>query len=260
MISEITDREELSQFLLKDPVGNAYLLGDLDPVYMPFCRWYGYRQALLLHYRGLSLPAVLTATNGDTGLEALKTLIAETLPRLPQRFLLHAREHHSQVLEGLGDLGGFKRVVRMGLKKDRYKKHPAGGAVRRLTHADTIKIMQLYEHFPDNFFEPYQLESGFYFGIENDDKSELAAIAGVHVYNPELDIAAIGNLVVRPDYRRRGYATEVTETLLSALFEHVSLVTLNVSMDNIAAVSTFEKFGFERHHVYYEGCVTNEPE
>ena len=44
-IEEMSDREELREFLMRDKLANAYLLGNLDPSYFQFCRWFGARQA-----------------------------------------------------------------------------------------------------------------------------------------------------------------------------------------------------------------------
>jgi len=270
-LPEITDTEELKRFLVRDRVANAYLLGDLDPSYMPYCTWYGARTssgelgALVLVYEGLRLPAVLTvappcADNLDqSAIKAALTMLDEVFGQvrqaLPREFWVHAWEHHRPLLDRHFHPGPLKPMIRMGLPRGSYQRKPVDVPVRRLGHVDTAKIMELYRYFPDHFFEPYQLESGLYFGVDGEDGDSLAAIAGIHVHSEAHDIAAIGNLVTHPAYRRRGHATAATTVLLDALFETVSLVTLNVEKTNVAAIRTFEKFGFTRHHVYFEGRV-----
>lgn len=270
-LPEVTDADELKRFLVRDRVANAYLLGDLDPAYLPYCTWYGGRTpsgelgALVLVYEGLRLPAVLTvappcADSADqdaikSGLGMLDEVFTQVRHALPREFWVHAWEHHRLLLDRHFEPGALKPMIRMGLTRQAYRRQASDVAVRRLGHVDTARIMALYGYFPDHFFEPYQLESGLYFGVDGDDGQSLAAIAGIHVHSRSHDIAAIGNLVTHPDYRRRGHATAVTTVLLDALFETVSLVTLNVEKTNVAAIKTFEKFGFTRHHVYYEGRV-----
>lgn len=268
---EVQDHEELRAFLTQDPIANAYLLGDLDPLYAPYCTWFGARDqdghlgALLLLYTGLRLPAVLTvappnAGSSDDGARAralalLDHLIHEVRPRLPKLFWVHAWEHHRPILEKHVLAADLKPMLRMALRREDYLPHPGSARVRRLGHVDTARIMELYSTSPDHFFEPYQLESGLYFGVDDPHLERLAAIAGIHVHSQAYDVAAIGNLVTHPDLRRRGYATAATTVLLDELFKTVSLVTLNVEEANVAAIKTFEKFGFQRHHVYFEGSV-----
>ncbi|MFB6352182.1 MAG: hypothetical protein ABEK29_10460 [Bradymonadaceae bacterium] len=84
-VEELDDRQELQEFLIQDKLANAYLLGDLDPDYFPFCHWYGTRapdgtlDSILCHYTGLSLPAVL-AIGSEVGVETLLTTCHDQLP------------------------------------------------------------------------------------------------------------------------------------------------------------------------------------
>lgn len=116
---------------------------------------------------------------------------------------------------------------------------------------------KLYEHYPDNFFEPYQLETGLYFGVRDEDIG-LASIAGIHVVSESHDVAVIGNFVTHPERRGRGYASACTARLLSELFETVSLVALNVQEDNEPAQRMYRNFGFEENNVFYEGRTTSD--
>jgi len=272
-IEELNDRDELRDFLTRDRVGNAYLLGDLDPVYLPYCTWYGNRvdgdlEAVLLLYSGLRMPVILTASSTATptyrpqehkerSARYLMQLLAGVGAQLPSPLWVHAWENHRPVLDAWFSKLSLKRMQRMGLERDAYIRPDigSGAKVRRLDHTDTAAIVELYRHFPDNFFEPYQLETGLYFGIDAGGGRGLAGIAGIHVHSQAHDIAAIGNLLVHPEHRRRGYATAVTSRLLDELFQTVSLVTLNVREGNVAAISTYKKFGFVRHRVYFEGQV-----
>ncbi len=264
-VEVLKDRDLLRSFLTRDRVGNAYLLGDLDPAYLPFCDWFGHfnedRQldALILLYKGLSLPVVLTVgppKEDEASRRGLTEIFDAVHGQLPESFWVHTWEHHLGTLDAHFSAGHLNRMIRMGLSRENYRPSNAEVRVRRLDHPDTAAIMALYRYYPDNFFEPYQLESGLYFGVDVDKGRGLAAIAGIHVFSQAYDIAAIGNLVTHPDHRRHGYATAVTTRLLDELFKSVSLVTLNVQEGNMAAIGTYEKFGFTHHHIYHEGRVT----
>lgn len=257
-VEQVRDREELRDFLMRDRLASAYLLGNLDPAYFQWCKAYGARdddgrlESLVLLYTGLSLPAVFTVGDerhfGDL-LEAIRT-------ELPERFHFHVQEKQLAALRGVYDPVELKRMWRMGLESQAYVHQDLSNPprVERLGHRDTAAIMELYQHYPDNLFEAYQLETGFYFGVR-DPELGLASIAGIHVFSEEHDVAVIGNFVTHPDRRGMGMATACTARLLDELFERVSFVALNVQADNEAAIHMYAKFGFDKNNIFYEGIV-----
>lgn len=258
----VEDREELREFLVSDRLANAYLLGNLDPSYFQFCRWHGMRRedgslgSIILHYTGLSLPVVFMAgTEPD-----FRALLEEAKRELPHRFHFHVLEDQMDVVREVFEPASSQRMLRMGLSRDRYLEHrgePRPGSAARLGHRDTASIMKLYEHYPDALFEPYQLETGLYFGVRDEDFG-LSSIAGIHVVSDDHDVAVIGNFVTHPDRRGQGLASACTQRLLDELFESVSLVALNVQEDNAPAVRMYENFGFEKNNVFYEGRTTSD--
>lgn len=260
-IEKLDDRRELQDFLVQDKLANAYLLGDLDPDYFPFCHWYGTRapdgtlESILCHYTGLSLPAVL-AIGSEVGVE---TLLTNCSSELPDRFHFHVTRPHLETLREDYELDHTRQMRRMGLHRSRHDNAQDDRHVRRLDHGDTAAIMKLYEHYPDNLFEPTQLETGYYFGVDGDD-GDLLSIAGVHVVSEDYDVAAIGNLVTHPEARGQGYATACTGRLLDELFEQVSLVALNVREDNSPAISVYTSFGFQQNSTFWEGRAVVEDE
>ena len=253
-VEKLTDREELRQFLIRDRLANAYLLGNLDPSYFQFCKWYGARDEsgelknLLLVYSGLSLPVVFTSGNG----EGLQKFLEASRDRIPDRFHYHVLEDQMAALEAVFDPPRAEAMIRMGLAREEFAPRKSDERVERLGHRDTAAIMDLYQHYPDNFFEPYQLETGLYFGIRGETE-ELVSMAGVHVVSETHDIAVIGNLVTHSEHRGSGLATICTARLLEELFERVSLVALNVGRENAPAVKLYENFGFRSNNVFFEG-------
>lgn len=253
-VEELSDRQELREFLVRDRLANAYLLGNLDPAYFQFCKWYGSRdedgklQNLLLLYTGLSLPVLFTSGNGD----GLEEFLRQSRQLVPERFHFHVLEEQMPALEAVYKPNGATAMSRMGLERKDYQKVNRDDRVERLGHRDTAAIMELYEHYPDNFFEPYQLETGLYFGARSDD-GRLVSMGGVHVVSEEHDVAVIGNLVTHSEYRGQGLATVVTGRLIDELFERVSLLALNVGKDNAPAIKLYENFGFRSNNVFFEG-------
>ncbi len=252
-VEELTDRDELRDFLTGDRLANAYLLGNLDPAYFQFCKWYGARddsgqlRNLMLVYRGLSLPVVFMSGNG----EGLEQFLEASQQVVPERFHFHVLEEQMPALQSVYPTTGASAMVRMGLRREDFEPVDGDERVERLGHRDTAAIMELYEHYPDNFFEAYQLETGLYFGIRDDER--LISMGGVHVLSEEHDVAVIGNLVTHSEYRGQGLATAVTGRLVEELFEQVSLLALNVGKDNEPAVQLYNNFGFESNNVFFEG-------
>ncbi|CAN0569631.1 unnamed protein product, partial [Laminaria digitata] len=235
----------------------AYLLGKLDPSYEPFCKWYGERsedgdlENLLLWYQGLSIPVAFMVSHAHANQRAFFEASAATLP---PRFHFHVIGDQMSTFRDACEVTHYKQMHRMGLERGSYKHLdlPASGTVERLGHRDTAAIMALYEHYPDHFFEPYQLETGLYFGVRDEDLG-LVSIAGVHVISPNHDVAVIGNLVTHPSARGRGLATACTRAVLEEILERVSFVALNVQVNNEPAIRMYTNFGFEPNNVFFEG-------
>ena len=245
------DEPDLIALLTKDPISSAYMLGDLDKPYAEHCQWYGLGngqiESLLLLYTGLRMPAVLT----KGVLEDIEALVEAARTDLPRRFYCHVRADHLAAFEPSFAITRPKEMIRMGLRKAGFTGAGQVDDVEALTHRDTAAIMQVYQHYPDNFFEPAQLGTGLYFGIKEGD--QLLSVAGIHVMSQAYDVAAIGNIVTLPDRRGEGFATRSVGRLLAALFEQVGHVALNVDLSNSAAVACYAKFGFQQEYTFIEG-------
>lgn len=252
---ELTDRASIGRFLERADVENAYQLGYLDDDYREYCSWFGAEdptlQTVVLVYSGLSRPGIFTAGN-PAGVKPLFKHFADRLPRIATG---HIARHHLEHTTSLYDSGEMRLMARMGLNRSSLRAEAivAGDVeVELLQHRDTAAIMKLYSHWRDNFFEPYQLESGLYFGVR-DEEGGLACIGGVHNVSEEFDIAAIGNLVTHPDHRGKGLARAVTSRLLTSVFERVGKVTLDVESGNTPAMRLYQHFGFAPAAEFWEG-------
>lgn len=67
------------------------------------------------------------------------------------------------------------------------------------------------------------------------------------------DTVDIVDLFVFPLYRRKHYASQLINYMISDVNETVKLFTLEVSVDNLAAIALYERFGFqiERKRLFY---------
>ena len=262
-LERVQDKSLLRQFLMKDRYANAYLLGKLDQAYDPFCKWYAQTDAtgditdLLLLYQGLSIPVTFFASATDRDPRHFFQLCQSVLPR---RFEFHVIHDDMSIFRDTYKVNAGQKMHRMGLERADYltatanlPDDPNAEMVERLGHRDTAAIMELYQHYPDHFFEPYQLESGLYFGVRHPEEGKLLSIAGVHSISHDYDVAVIGNLVTHPDARGKGLATACTATLLKELFQEVSFVALNVQYTNAPAIRMYTNFGFAPNNIFYEG-------
>ena len=244
---------ELESFLSIDPINSAYMLGDLDSPYAEHCQWFGLRdedlRSVLLVYSGLSVPAVLTKGSS----EDVEALVEATRTELPRRFICQIRTEHRRAFECYYDLQDEKSMLRMGCTREHFVETADSEGVVALNHRDTAAIMNLYTHYPDNFFEPAMLGTGLYFGVR--ENGELVSVAGLHVLSEQYDVAAIGNIVTHSDWRGQGLATRCVRRLLDELFKRVSNVTLNVERDNLPAIACYKKFGFTERYPFVEGIA-----
>ncbi|MFT6397038.1 MAG: GNAT superfamily N-acetyltransferase [Bradymonadia bacterium] len=252
--SEIRNSEHVAEFLLKEPEVNAYALGYLDAEYQERCHWVGDLRegdlvSLAMVYEGLTVPALFTAGRAD----GIRRLLKKLGSNLPERVTGHVPpEHRASVESVLRPVRPLKRVARMGLSADAFvDPGESDVVVDVLSHKDTGAILQLYSKWPDNLFEPFQLESGLYFGVRSG--GTLACIAGIHNLSETFDVAAIGNLVTHPDHRGEGYARACTAALLRTVLSRVGRVTLDVQEDNEPAVRTYTRFGFTQRAEFFEG-------
>jgi ribosomal protein S18 acetylase RimI-like enzyme len=129
------------------------------------------------------------------------------------------------------------------------------GPATRLGAADLAALRGLYEdgaareEIPD-FFEDSMVDGGIYYGVR--DAGELVAAAGTHVLTP--GAAAVGNVYVRHDARRRGLAARVTAAVARELRERgIETIVLNVRQDNTTAIRVYERLGFVMHGEFLEG-------
>jgi len=254
VIEEPRDRTRLLEILGADRVRNAYPIGAAAPGYADQVRFFwalkhGQPQAIITVYHGLSVPALFTW--GDV--ESLSLLFSRVVRQLPERTLLHRYPKHAPAYQKRIVPAGRRRVVRMSLVKKDFEPAKIEISPVGLSHGDTADIQSLYTNYPDSFFEPYQLETGFYRGIREGEK--LVSVAGVHLVSPELSFAMLGNIVTAPASQGRGYAGQLTSVTCQALFDVADLLVLDVPLETSNAVSVFDRLGFKVQFRYDQVLV-----
>jgi ribosomal protein S18 acetylase RimI-like enzyme len=254
-ITCLHEKSRIEAFLRRNVLLHIYSLGDLDDFFWPYTTWYalekdGQIQAITLMYTGASLPTLLALAETN-GLTFMRDLLGDLISALPKRFYAHLSPGVEETLEERYRLLSHGEHYKMGLKDPSRLAEVDTSEVMSLTTADLGDLRGLYSQaYPGNWFEPRMLETNQYFGIRQ--RGRLVSAAGVHVYSPRYAVAALGNIVTHPDFRRKGYATAATAKVCASLLGEVEAIGLNVKKDNEGAIKSYTRLGFEAAASYGE--------
>jgi len=247
--SELTDRSQILAYLQTDRLYAAYAIGDLEPGMFEQSTWAGAEQkgrlqALVLHFRGLRLPALFLM--GD--LDGLRTILKHVL--CPEMVYLTCRPEHLAMTRGFYVWDETMPMWRMVLQPTRFR--PVKGDCLRLGPMHSQQLTELYTLGGGSAFGPAQMQQGVFYGVLLDGC--LVAAAGTHVVSLTYGVAAVGSVFTHPDYRGRGYGTVTTSAVVAELLQRgIRDIVLNVSQDNAVAIRIYERLGFERYCPFLEG-------
>lgn len=205
----------------------------------------------LLDLPGAPTPVVYAVS--ATADEATLDLLGRLAPMLPDTFVITGPEGLSARLAADFHARWSAPHVKMHLA-DPTRLPPPSPDVVTLGRDDLDEVEQLFRADPHHgtFFHPGLLDTGCYVGVRDDG---LVALAGVHLVDEDLGLAALGNVTTRPDSRRRGLARATVATLCHRLRDAVDLIGLNVRRDNVAARALYERLGFAVVAAYEEAEV-----
>lgn len=258
--TERASRSALRERLEQDRRIHVYGLGDLTDAYWARSRWWQAGQATIGE---IGLPGdppeliVYGINAGDTN-DALH-LWGEVDPELPDRYF------------ATGPVG-FPRYL---TQRGRIVEYAAGEHVKYFLEnsspvldfdletgsrpierrdLDAIEALQATGTDPASFFHPGLLDDGPFHGVF--DGPDLVAMAGVHLCSQEMDVAAVGCVLVHPDHRGRGFGAAVTAAVCQSLLElGIGTIGLNVRAGNTAARVIYERLGFADVHRYEEALI-----
>ncbi len=250
-LRRITDKSQLKRFLSTNPAEALYFLGDLDDYYFPKCEWFfvedndAPRSVILLYKSSITTLLVLGSISG------VEHFLTEHLDLLPDEFYSAWFDRYDALMTNIFVIPNPKGMLRMTVTIETFKPINYSGEIKFLNLSHRDEVIRLLESYPGNFFEEYQLATGYYRGIFMDNR--LVAMAGVHTASVDTGVAAIGNVVTDAEYRKRGLAGYVTSGVVAALLKDHDLVGLNVGEDNQHAVRTYARLGFEVKMKFREG-------
>ncbi|MCB9077388.1 MAG: GNAT family N-acetyltransferase [Anaerolineaceae bacterium] len=253
------DRAEIEAYLRRTAPLHLYELGDLDDFFWPYTTWYAHRPAgdidqVALIYSGISLPVLLALT--PPPFEAMAALLRSIRPFLPKRIYAHLSSNLVEVLAGDYQIESHGPHHKMILANPAALAAVETSQVIPLAATDLDRLNALYQaSYPDNAFDARMLETGCFFGLEDD--GALVSVAGIHVYSEQYRVAALGNVTTHPAQRGRGMALAVCARLGQQLLERgIEHIGLNVKADNQAAIACYQKLGFEYVATYTEYMLT----
>ena len=245
----LTNPDDIRKLLRRDPIWSVYALGDLAAPMFPNTQWFTPDVTLVLHAFGTT---ILFADGTGS--------IREALDHVTWPVHLQVREDALAEIERYAVVEHQRQMWRMSWN-DRSATIRRGGTlvppgeVQRLGAADAPALLELYAdgdatgEAPD-FFHPSMVTDGVFFGVY--EEGVLAAAAGTHLFAPEENAAAIGNIYTMRGCRGRGLGRLVTTAVIEAV-TNIGTVGLNVRADNPAALHLYESLGFVRHCPFYEG-------
>jgi ribosomal protein S18 acetylase RimI-like enzyme len=245
-VISLHDKGTIETFLRKNADLHILSLGDLDDYFWPATTWYALESgqeclAIVLLYNSLPVPTLLAFSEN---LPPMRELIPSLSHLLPRRFTAH-------LTPGLEDLfrNGYRISPHGEYSKMALRDRSLAGAVDcsqvvRLDVAALDELVAFYSlTYPDNWFDSRMLQTGKYFAIKKDGK--IVSAAGIHVYSEHYRVAALGNIATHSDFRNQGFGTAVTARLCQELSENMDHIGLNVRADNRAAISCYNRLGFE---------------
>ncbi len=251
------DKAEIEAFLRKNVYLNIYSIGDLDDFFWHKTIWYGTKtsgqiQAIAMLYTEPPLPTLHAMGERH---EPMAELIRSIFHLLPTRFHAHLSPGLDEVFAERASVESSEKNYKMAIEDKSRLGQVDCSQVVALTIDDLDEMLTLYKDaYPGNWFDPRMLETGQYFGVRKDGR--LVSAAGVHVYSKEYKVASLGNIVTHPDHRTTGLAKSTTAKLCQSLTENVDHIGLNVTSQNAAAISLYEKLGFKIIAPYYECTIS----
>jgi RimJ/RimL family protein N-acetyltransferase len=242
------DGQRVRDFLKRNPICAAYLLGDLDPPYVEHTTWLASSWdeqmiAVILSYAGLSSPVVLSSGAPD----GVAQIVAQYVQELPAEAYAKVPVEHRDAWTPHFHLNEVQREWIMGLDVERFRPIATDNDIRRLRSGHPLSHFDgLYKHYPGHFFEPSQLERGVYYGVFVD--GTLVGVSGTHVFSPSTGVAVLGNIVTAAPNRGQGLATDCTSAVLQeVLAQGCRHVALQVSATNAPAIAVYRRLGFRYH-------------
>lgn len=260
---ERASRSALRERLEHDRHVHVYGLGDLTDAYWARSRWWQAGEATIgeIGLPGEPPDLIVYAINAGDPSDALH-LWGEVDHLLPDRYFATGPIGFPHYLTQRGRIVEFaagehvKYFLENSSAMVEIDHSRPESASRPLDRCDlgAIDALQATGDDPASFFHPGLFDDGPFHGVF--EGPELIAMAGVHVCSHELDVAAVGCVLVHPQHRGRGLGSVVTTAVCRSLLDRgIDTIGLNVRADNTPARAIYERLGFTEVHRYEEALI-----
>lgn len=238
------NRLQVINCLRNDPVKHIFALYDLQrewektEMHIVFNNK-NFVKGYLLIYRGLAYPSVIL--EGDRNVaEKLLTFLRE------ERFILHVSPELLAMVQGKYPNAKLYVEDWMVAKKGETRFFTSD-KTRRLRLRDAKLLAELYATFPERPHVEAELcreliKKGITYGVFVEEKLVSSACALIQL--PE--VWFIGRVLTHPNYRNRGYATQVVSALTEEALNSAEAAVLFVRSDNEAAKRVYLKIGYKK--------------
>jgi ribosomal protein S18 acetylase RimI-like enzyme len=248
---------ECIQLAASNPEKNLLLLADLYPPHLSLSKLFvmlrkGRVTDFSTTYRAFSNPSIVLGTKVST-----KTrLLHDMLSRVRGSFACICEPKELELFKDKAKVVDKHYEYQMILEELIKRGELCGeGKVELINRHELGKLDHFLRENGAPAWLPVQFDSGPYYCVKQQD--EIVSVAGVHFVTPQ--IAQLGNILTAEPYRGRGYATQCTYALTSALHSRSILVSLFVVEDNKQATWIYEKIGFrKRRRLVYASLHTPE--
>lgn len=132
---------------------------------------------------------------------------------------------------------------------------PDSVSIRPAERGDLLEVLRIEkasfpQPWPYDAFVRFLDESGFLVAIVPTDPAIAGFVVADTVTHHGQTIGHVKDLAVHPDYRRRGIGERLLERALATIATRdVTQVKLEVRRGNDAALTLYNKFGFDRRRV-----------
>ncbi len=251
----IKDKNILYSFFAKNKCLFSYQIGDLDDFFFKDSDYFALVEPqtqklleVIVLYKGLNTPTLLVF--GITkNLHLLLDLVKDFLPEM---FFCHYLPEYEKFFLTHFDMEDLGMHQKMFLAIESSSHQVDSSAIIKLGKNNKKELEDFFKDaYPDTYFEPYMLDTGYYYGLLN-NQSKIISVAGVHTYSKEFKLAVLGNIATHPDYRGRGNSYQLVSYLLATLKESSEFISLNVKADNLNAIKLYETLGFRKCINYKE--------
>lgn len=255
-ITSDANNDQAYSILSQDPVWNCFALASLE---LPLRKYSQFaiasqdgskERAICFILRHPILGQFLSPFGAEEGIAAILARIV-----LPSHPLIQAQQLHIPLLKrSYPPETTWKSLLRMAISSNSWRPlHTMPPRpIKHLDLSDVSALKNLYGQHPESAFSADLFTQGLFFGVYEGE--QIIAAGGTHALAPMYRIAVLGNILTAPQARGQGYATAITEALVTTLLEqHFSRIVLNVFEDNSPAIRIYQRLGFQTHQQFLEG-------